>query len=151
MKRTNKNWGALVALYAILLLGLSAFGYLSNSVNGSTAQGRQTPGTRPIDPATKVIDIDSSIAPLTGKRVMYVLDDSEGGLILEATGQGRKVPAIITYNYRTERDDDGRLVSPLIIFRPPFAGGFFEKDDVPSSSDREQGTWDNFQPGDLRN
>jgi hypothetical protein len=97
------------------------------------------------------IDLDSTIAPLTGKRVMYCLEDHEGGLILESTGQGRKVPAIVTYNYRGLRNDNGILISPLIIFRPAFAGGILVKDDVPSSSDRTPGTWDNFQPGDLRN
>jgi hypothetical protein len=149
MKRTNSKLGAIVALVAVVLLGFATLGYLGSPVNSLAAQNRPTPGTRP--KTVEVIDIDSSIAPLTGKRVMYVLEDSEGGLILEATGQGRKVPAIITYNYRGVRNADGVLVSPLVIFRPPFAGGFFEKDDVPSSSDRQQGTWDNFHPGDLRN
>jgi hypothetical protein len=99
----------------------------------------------------QVIDLDSTIAPLTGKRVMYVLTDDEGGLQLDATGQGRKVPAIISYNYRTKRDADGHLVSPLTIFRPSFVGGFLLKDEVPSDSGRSPGTWDNAHPGDLRN
>lgn len=97
------------------------------------------------------IDIDSGIAPLTGKRVMYQLTDEEGGLILEATGQTRKVPAIITYNYRTNRDESGRLVSPLFILRPGFAGGPFSKDEAVLDSARSPGTWDPFKPGDQRN
>jgi hypothetical protein len=96
-------------------------------------------------------DLDKGAAPLTGKRVMYSLTDEEGGLILEATGQGRKVPATITYNYRTLRDTEGRLVSPLFIMRPAFAGDVFSKDRVPADSARSPGTWDTVQPGDLRN
>jgi hypothetical protein len=101
--------------------------------------------------AISAVDIDSSIAPLTGKRVMYVLTDEEGGSYLESTGQGRKVPAIISYNYRTLRNASGNLVSPLTIFRPASIGGLLLKDEVPSDSSRSPGSWDNFQPGDLRN
>lgn len=97
------------------------------------------------------LNIDTSIAPLTGKRVYYVLTDQEGGLQLESTGQGRKVPALIVFNYRGRRDSEGRLVSPLVIFRPAFAGGLFQKDEVASDSSRTQGTWDAIQPGDLLN
>lgn len=97
------------------------------------------------------IDIDSTVAPLTGKRVTYQLTDEEGGLLLDALGQGRKVPALITYNYRTRRNADGMLVSPLTIFRPAVAGGLLLKDEVPGDSARSPGTWDTYQPGDLRN
>lgn len=97
----------------------------------------------------QAVNLDVSIAALTGKRVMYALADDEGGLILEATGQGRKVPAIITYNYRTSRDENGRLVSPLFILRPGFAGGPFTKDEAPADSSRSPGCWDTIQPGDL--
>jgi hypothetical protein len=136
----NRNRFRLYAALALMIAALS----LSFGNNPVRAVEKQR--------ADKLaVDIDSTIAPLTGKRVMYCLTDEEGGLILESTGQGRKVPAIVTYNYRGERNDDGILISPLIIFRPAFAGGILQKDDVPSSSDRTPGTWDNFQPGDLRN
>jgi hypothetical protein len=107
------------------------------------AQKRGTP--------TEALNIDASVAPLTGKRVFYVLLDEEGASQLEATGQGRKVPALIVYNYRGRRDDHGRLVSPLLIFRPGFAGGLLSKDEVAADSSRTPGTWDTIQPGDFVN
>jgi hypothetical protein len=94
------------------------------------------------------VDLDSGIAPLHGKRVFYQLTDEEGGT---AEPDGRKTSAIITFNYRGLRDDQGRLVSALIILRPGFRGGLLIKDEVPGDSSRSPGTWDTIQPGDQRN
>jgi hypothetical protein len=133
--------GILILVFAILVAG--SFAPPLQRIETAQAQKRQA--------AITAVDIDSSIAPLTGKRVMYVLTDDEGGAFLESTGQGRKVPAIITYNYRVRRNTDGNIVSPLTIFRPQVIGGLLLKDEVPSDSSRSPGSWDNFQPGDLRN
>jgi hypothetical protein len=149
----NSNRFRQYAALALMIAALSiTFG--NSPVNGSSYPAVTSSSSASFEKlkADKPdVDIDSTIAPLTGKRVMYCLTDEEGGLILESTGQGRKVPAIVTYNYRGDRNADGVLISPLIIFRPAFAGGILQKDDVPSSSDRTPGSWDNFQPGDLRN
>ena len=94
-----------------------------------------------------VVDLDSSIRPLAGKRVFYQLLDSEGG---GGEHDIRKVPAFVAYNYRGEsrRDAQGRLAVALVILRPGFLGGPFTKDEVGGDSGRSQGTWDNLQPGD---
>jgi hypothetical protein len=135
----------LLALAIVCLLVFGVGYQVSQVSTGSVALAQKEQA------AKKSVDIDSTIAPLTGKRVMYVLTDDEGGALLESTGQGRKVPAIITYNYRVNRNADGNLISPLTIFRPASIGGLLLRDDVPSDSSRSPGTWDNFQPGDLRN
>ncbi len=96
----------------------------------------------------QAVSLDSGIAPLHGKRVFYQLTDEEGGT---DEPDGRKTPAIITFNYRGKRDGNGVLVSALFILRPGFRGGPFVKDEVPGDSSRSPGTWDTIHPGDLRN
>jgi hypothetical protein len=92
-------------------------------------------------------DLDSGVAPLTGKRIFYQLTDAEGG---RDEPDGRKSVALITRNLRGERDEEGRLVHNIVVFpgngHPPFT-----KMRVPSDSGRTPGTWDNIQPGDLKN
>jgi hypothetical protein len=92
-------------------------------------------------------DPDAGIAPLTGKRIFYQLTDGEGG---RDEGDGRKSLAFITRNLRGERDEEGRLVHHIVVF--PCTGlSPFVKQFAPSDSGRTPGTWDNIQPGDLRN
>lgn len=92
------------------------------------------------------IDLDSGIAPLTGKRVFYQLTDVEGGT---DEPDGRKSPAVIVKNLRGKRDAEGRLVSRLLVF--PCDGEQPFSVEAPSDSSRTPGTWDNHQPGDKRN
>jgi hypothetical protein len=91
-----------------------------------------------------LVDLDSSIVPFPGKRVFYQLTPDEGGTPLDS-----KAPAIITYDYRGERDEQGRLVVDVFVMRPAHKGGAFDKARVPGDSGRTAGTWDTAQTGDL--
>src|ERR1700754_621932 len=92
-----------------MLLALLAFIAIADLISSMPSRASAEPSASVAAQKGKVaatveaVDLDAGIAPLTGKRVMYVLTDAEGGASLEATGQGRKVPAVITYNYRGKR------------------------------------------------
>jgi len=88
-----------------------------------------------------------------GARVFYQLTPAEhGDNFLFKNGSGAtKVPAVVNFNYFGRRDDQGRLVYGVTIFRPGFLGGTFTKDEVPFDSSRTPGTIDLFKEGDVYN
>ncbi|HKQ06616.1 MAG TPA: hypothetical protein VJ464_15895 [Blastocatellia bacterium] len=86
-----------------------------------------------------------SVEPIAGKPILYQLTNEEGGT--DEPG-GRKVPAQIHRHYFDgRRDGQGRAVDRIVFVN---AWGTVCVKDAPLDSSREPGTWDIYQPGDLR-
>ncbi|HEX8090443.1 MAG TPA: hypothetical protein VF762_16410 [Blastocatellia bacterium] len=84
-------------------------------------------------------------APVVGKPILYQLTDAEGGT--DEPG-GRKVPAQIHRHYFDgRRDGQGRELDRIVFVN---AFGSVVVKDAPMDSGRSAGTWDTYQPGDLR-